>query len=98
MSKTPVRGSQPEPEVSKDTISRRAWLGGAAMLVGAGACLASTSASAKTSQQIAKYQADPKGSSKCGVCAQFQAPTRANSWRGRSVKTAWCQLFTPKAG
>ena len=79
-------------------ISRRAWLGGAAMVVGVGACLASTAASAKTAQADAKYQDSPKGQSKCGTCAQFQPPDACKLVDGKISENGWCQLYTPKAG
>jgi hypothetical protein len=84
-------------EISAREISRRAWLGRAIVLVGAGAvCSISTSAMAKTSQQAAKYQSEPKGELKCGTCAHFEAPNSCKLVDGNISENGWCQLYTPK--
>ena len=68
------------------------------MIAGLGAsCLVSTSASAKTSQAVAKYQDKPQGQSKCGTCAQFEAPSGCKLVDGTISENGWCQLYTPKA-
>lgn len=82
-----------------DTVSRRAWLGGAAMIAGFGAtCLMAASASAKTPQVTAKYQDKPQGSAKCSGCSQFEAPESCKLVDGKISPEGWCQLYTPKAG
>lgn len=94
-----------DPEIQGKTgadmngISRRACLGGAALIVGAGAtCMMSTSAAAKTSQADAKYQEKPQGDNKCSGCAQFQPPDACKVVDGKISPEGWCQLYTPKAG
>ena len=77
-------------------ISRRGVLGGAAVAVGVGAGLVSTCAYAKTSQADAKYQDKPSGSSKCGTCAQFEAPSGCKLVDGNISENGWCMLYTPK--
>ena len=79
-----------------DGISRRKVLGGAAIAVGVGAGLVSTSAQAKTSQSDAKYQDKPSGASKCGTCMQFQAPNACQLVEGNINENGWCILYTPK--
>ena len=79
-----------------DGISRRKVLGGAAIAVGVGAGLVSTSAYAKTSQADAKYQDKPSGANKCGACMQFEAPNACKLVDGNIDPNGWCILFTPK--
>jgi hypothetical protein len=87
----------PEPHPA-DTLSRRAWLGGAATVLGLGASsLVSTRASAKTPQKAAMYQEQPKDGKMCSACVQFVAPDSCKLVDGKISASGWCQLFTPKA-
>lgn len=97
MRKTQDPEIQGKREADMDGISRRAWLGGAAMVVGVGAtCMMATSAAAKTSQKDAKYQDKPQGSDKCSGCTQFQAPDACQVVDGKISPEGWCQLFAKK--
>ena len=80
-------------------LTRRAWLGGAAIIAGVGASiLTAGSAAAKTDQAAAKYQDQPKGQAKCGSCSQFEAPNGCKLVDGSISENGWCMLYTPKAG
>lgn len=83
-------------QADRSGISRRKVLGGAAVAVGLGAGLVSTSAYAGMSQADAKYQDKPSGSNKCGTCAQFEAPNKCKLVDGNISENGWCMLYTPK--
>ena len=81
-------------------MSRRAWLGSAALTFGAGAFFLTplrAKAQQKTKQADVKYQTMPKGNSKCAVCMQFQAPNACKLVEGEINPEGWCLLYTPKA-
>ena len=84
-------------QADRNGISRRKVLGGAAVAVGLGAGLVSTAAYAGMSQTDAKYQDKPSGSSKCGTCMQFEAPSKCKLVDGTISENGWCMLYTPKA-
>ena len=80
-------------------ISRRACLGGAALVLGGGAAvLASSAAWAKTDQKSASYQDKPKDGKKCSGCAQFQAPKACTVVEGDISPEGWCQFYVAKSG
>lgn len=82
---------------SGDGLSRRAVLGGAAMVAGVGASFAMvTTAQAKVAQNLVKYQTEPKGEAKCGNCAQFQPPNACVAVEGEINPNGWCQLYVKK--
>lgn len=84
-------------ETRAESISRRAWLGGAALVVGAGAiCMMSSSAMAKASQADAKYQGEPKGELKCSNCVHFEAPSSCKVVDGSISENGWCALYAAK--
>ena len=79
-------------------ISRRACLGGAAVVLGGGmAVLASSAAWAKTDQKTAMYQGEPKDGNKCSGCAQFKAPNACVIVEGEIAPEGWCQFYMAKA-
>ena len=81
-------------------MSRRAWLGSAALALGAGAVFLAplrAKAQQKTKQADVKYQTTPKGNSKCSACMQFQAPNACKLVEGEINPEGWCLLYTPKA-
>ena len=64
--KDPIR---PPGISSDDALSRRTWLGGAAIAIGAGASFLApirARAQQKVKQASVQYQTMPKGTSKCG--------------------------------
>ena len=80
-------------------ISRRACLGGAALVLGGGASvLVSSAAWAKADQKSAMYQDKPKDGKKCSGCAQFQAPNACTVVEGQISPEGWCQFYVAKAG
>ncbi len=80
-------------------ISRRACLGGAALVLGGGAAvLASSAAWAKADQKSASYQTQPKDGKQCSGCAQFKAPNACTVVDGEISPNGWCQFFVAKAG
>ena len=84
--------------LSSNPLSRRAMLGGTALVLGAGAsALIATSALAKTPQKAAMYQDKPKDGKMCSACTQFEAPGSCKLVDGSISPDGWCQLFTPKA-
>ena len=83
-----------------DALTRRAWLGGAAMVVGLGTTGALSTraiADSKTPQKAAMYQEQPKDGKMCSTCMQFQAPDACKLVDGKISPNGWCQLYTPKA-
>lgn len=82
----------------KDGISRRTWLGGAALVLGGGAiALTATAAQAGVSQEAAMYQDKPKDGNKCSGCAQFKAPNACSVVEGNIAPEGWCQFYVAKA-
>lgn len=80
-------------------ISRRTWLGGAAMIgVGAVCGMAATRAAAQTKQKQAEvqYQNSPKDGNKCSGCALFQAPNACTGVEGEISPEGWCSIYVPK--
>ena len=80
-------------------LSRRAMLGGTALVLGAGASglMATSALAAKTPQKAAMYQDKPKDGKMCSACTQFEAPGSCKLVDGSISPNGWCQLFTPKA-
>lgn len=89
---------RPDRQINEG-LTRRAWLGGATVVVGmGGSALLATSAQAKSSQQAAKYQDHPQGKAQCSACVQFMPPNACKLVEGNISPNGWCTLFTPKAG
>lgn len=79
-------------------ITRRACLGGAALALGGGATvLTSSMAWAKVEQKAAMYQDKPKDGKMCSGCAQFQAPNACTVVDGTIAPEGWCQFYVAKA-
>ncbi|HVN00956.1 MAG TPA: high-potential iron-sulfur protein [Caulobacteraceae bacterium] len=78
-------------------ISRRGFLGAAALTSGA-ALLGATPAAAgsKFSQTMAKYQPTPKGAQRCDGCTQFQGPDACKVVEGKIAASGWCLLYAKK--
>ena len=80
-------------------ISRRACLGGAALVLGGGAAVLTSSAAwAKVDQKAAMYQGQPKDGKMCSGCAQFKAPNACVVVEGEIASSGWCQFYVAKAG
>ncbi len=80
-------------------ISRRACLGGAALVLGGGAAVLTSSAAwAKVDQKAAMYQGQPKDGKMCSGCAQFKAPNACVVVEGEIAPGGWCQFYVAKAG
>jgi len=80
-------------------ISRRALVGGAAVVVGVAATTGvsrSEPAQQKVSQADAKYQDQPKGQQRCEICLQFQSPNSCQIVEGPISVKGWCQYFAAK--
>jgi len=84
-------------------ISRRRLLRSATLAAAAGAFVAvaatgSTAlADSKFSQTMAKYQATPKGATRCDNCSQFQAPSSCKVVASPIAAAGWCQLYAAKS-
>lgn len=98
---TQDREAVKEPRIpgDADTMSRRAWLGGAAVVAGAGiTCAMPTAAEAKVSQKSVSYQAEPKSKTNmCGTCKYFIAPKACVLVDGDVSPAGWCQLYEKKS-
>lgn len=80
-------------------ISRRALVGGAALVAGVAATTRvsrSEAAQQKVSQVDAKYQDQPKGQQRCEICLQFQPPNSCKIVEGPISLKGWCQYFAAK--
>jgi hypothetical protein len=91
--------SSDDPQSPK--VSRRAFLGGAAMgggaLLGVGLLGSSAqAATAKVSPQTVNYRTAPNGNARCGTCAFFQAPSGCKFVQGAINPSGWCMLYKAK--
>lgn len=90
-----------ETSAARDTaaISRRTWLIGAALAVGAGGLVLPkrSIAQQKAKQQEVQYQDTPKDGQKCSGCALFQPPNACQTVEGTISPEGWCAQFAPKA-
>ena len=82
----------------RSRVSRRqmfhvvgASLGGVAFLL-----VTVRQAQAKMTQQAARYQATPKGDSKCSNCQHFQSPASCQIVDGTVSPQGWCQMWLKK--
>ncbi len=77
-----------------ENISRRAVLRAGAALGAVPVLLASQGpASAKMAQSGVAYQDAPHGSSKCGNCKLFIAPSSCKSVAGDVSANGWCKIW-----
>lgn len=83
--------NKPENELSRRSLLQGAALAGAAavpvLLAGAGP------ASAKIAQAGVNYQSSPHGSSQCGNCKLFIAPSSCKSVAGTISPNGWCKIW-----
>jgi hypothetical protein len=81
-----------------DTSRRTALKTGLAML-GIGLITQAHAQDAeKLAQTVVQYQATPKGSARCSLCVNFEAPNACKIVVGPIVPQGWCVAFAPKAG
>jgi len=81
------------------TISRRASLGGVALVVGAATTIIASRravAQQKESHANAKYQLQPKGQQRCEICLNFQPPNACGFVASPISPKGWCQYFAAK--
>lgn len=80
-----------ENQLSRRTVLQGAAIAGAAavpvLLAGA------MPASAKIAQSGVSYQDSPHGSSKCGGCKLFLAPSSCKSVAGAISPNGWCRIW-----
>jgi hypothetical protein len=86
-----------------DGATRRQILGGAAVAAGiAGAASVGLSeravaAPVKLHPGDIGYQSSPKGSARCELCANWQAPNACKLVAGVISPTGWCSLYVRKS-
>lgn len=91
--------SDPKPDVAGQ-VSRRRFLGGAA--VGGAALMAvtfagtSARAANKVPQKSVSYQSTPKGAQRCDNCAFWQTPSACKLVDGTIEAAGWCSLYRKK--
>ena len=89
--------------MAKNTsVSRRSFLGGAALLAGAAATQAlivakQAQAQQKVPQATVKYQDKPNGDQRCDNCLQFVAPNSCKVVDGTISPSGWCAIWVKKA-
>lgn len=78
-------------------LSRRALLGGTALVLGAATVGARPAAAdEKIPQAEAKYQNMPKGQQRCEICLQFEPPHTCKIVQGQINPKGWCQYFAAR--
>jgi len=86
-------------------ISRRAWLEGTAVAVGAtfaggpawrAAADEAVPEADKIKKTEAQYQQQPKGQQRCEICLQFEAPSKCKIVQGPINPKGWCQYFAAR--
>ena len=87
-------------EVKTGKLSRRAFLGRAAvgggLLLGAALTGSRASASGKLPQKAVQYQPVPKHGDRCSNCALWELPASCKLVEGPISPAGWCSLFAPK--
>lgn len=82
------------------SLSRRALLGGAAVVLGVAAARPAaaqeTPEKDKIKQAEAQYQSRPKGQQRCAICLQFEPPSHCRIVHGPITPTGWCQFFAAR--
>jgi hypothetical protein len=88
------------------SVSRRSFIGGAALLAGAAAAGALVSPNVRAQQKVpqasVKYQDKPNGNQKCAGCLQFvpgNSPTAKGTCKvvdGAIDPNGWCQIWVAK--
>jgi hypothetical protein len=95
-----MRGLQ---KYSTLAISRRRFVGGAAVLAGAGGALLTdlaagpAAAGTKLSQKAAGYRNKPMGKTQCDNCAVWQSPASCKLVDGPLSPSGWCNLYNAKS-
>lgn len=89
----------PELEQSRRQLIARVTLAiGLAGVVGAGlAPRRTTAATAKLPPNEIGYQPTPKGSARCELCVNWQAPNACKVVAGSISPSGWCGLFVRKS-
>jgi hypothetical protein len=80
------------------SVSRRALVGGACLLVTCATAGAVAAAPSKVPQRDAGYRNSPQGGARCERCSQFIAPSNCKLVVGPISPSGWCSFFAPKAG
>lgn len=57
---------------------------------------ARSAAQQRLSKTVAKYQDQPNGQQRCGICLQFDPPDRCRLVDGQISQHGWCQFFAAK--
>ena len=83
------------------SVSRRSFLGGAALLAGAAATqmlivAKEAKAQQKVPQASVKYQDKPNGDQRCDNCLQFVAPNSCKVVDGTISPSGWCSIWVKK--
>jgi hypothetical protein len=78
------------------SISRRGFIGAAALTSGVALLGPPADAGSKFSQSMAKYQPTPKGAQRCDGCTQFQSPDACKVVEGKIAASGWCLLYAKK--
>jgi len=86
-----------EAPMTRTALSRRRLMQKAAAASGAFAMLgtiaSSAAAQAKSLQQVAGYQSEPKDGQRCSQCQHFQPPSACKVVAGRISAQGWCRLY-----
>jgi hypothetical protein len=83
------------------SVSRRSFLGGAALLAGAAATQAlivakEAQAQQKVPQASVKYQDKPNADQRCDNCLQFVSPNSCKVVDGTISASGWCSIWVKK--
>ena len=85
-------------ETTRRGLIARLAIAGAAGLAGAGLVSGRAAAApAKLPPNEIGYQTSPKGSARCELCANWQAPNACKVVAGPISPTGWCGLFVRKS-
>ncbi len=84
--------------MSKNELSRRSVLQGAAGAAGASALVRRDSRPGftKSPQAASRYQDQPNGGQRCGNCLHFQPPSSCKIVAGKISANGWCAIYAAK--
>jgi hypothetical protein len=77
-------------------FSRRDVVRGSGVLLAAHLSSRQAVAQQKVTRLDAKYQEQPHGQQRCGICLQFQPPGSCRLVEGTIVPQGWCQFFAAR--